>query len=330
VHANLADRPIIDRAATQLGVSTAEAIGLLVTLWGSVSQHAPGGLLKDVSDTQLERWAQWTRKRGKFAAFIRAHHLDGDGKIKEWDDYQGKLEQRRNKERERLRNKRDGVAQQPSNERNLLLPTRANEDETIRNDTSSSSPGPWQPIAETAVADRLPSNAGRNALTVVLRSAASRMTWAAEIGAMLDGMPGHIPATPIQVETALVEFVANGHAGGESSPSLKHFKAFVERAAQASALPRPPKTAPSGTGRATLVLGQIRALIQSTQQPGQAERRFIPKAKVAALGSDVLRAYEAIGGAERLLGATGEQLGFVARDFAAALEAAQGENRATA
>lgn len=82
----------------------------------------------------------------------------------------------------------------------------------------------------------------------------------------------------------------------------------------------------NGQGRATMLLAQIRELVQEHQQPGQAMRRFIPKAKVAALGDDVLRAYEAVGGSERVLGASGEQMGFLLRDFAAALE----ETRATA
>lgn len=82
--------------------------------------------------------------------------------------------------------------------------------------------------------------------------------------------------------------------------------------------------APNGQGRATLLLGQIRALIQESQQPGQALRRFIPRAQVADLGIDVLNAYESVGGAERVINATGEQMGFLLRDFTAALEATRG------
>lgn len=82
---------------------------------------------------------------------------------------------------------------------------------------------------------------------------------------------------------------------------------------------RPPK-APAGTGRATIMLGEIRKLARVTQQPGQAERRFIPRTEVEKLGADVLEAYEAVGGAERILSTTGEKMSFLIRDFTQALE----------
>ena len=65
----------------------------------------------------------------------------------------------------------------------------------------------------------------------------------------------------------------------------------------------------------------IRALVREHQQPGQQIHRFIPKAEVAAMGPAVLAAYEGVGGAERFLAATGEQMGFLLRDFTKALEA---------
>jgi len=107
VHANLIDKPVVDRASHELGVAPHEAIGLLVQFWGAVSQHATNGAVAERSDAQLERWAGWARKRGRFAAFIRAHHLDADGRVNEWDEYAGKLETRREHERERKRLERE-------------------------------------------------------------------------------------------------------------------------------------------------------------------------------------------------------------------------------
>jgi hypothetical protein len=75
-------------------------------------------------------------------------------------------------------------------------------------------------------------------------------------------------------------------------------------------------------GRAALVLGEIRELIQSHQQPGQGITRFIRRDDVERLGTDVLAAYDAIGGSERVIGATGEKMSFLIRDFADALRAA--------
>jgi hypothetical protein len=103
VHANLAERPVIDRAVDALGVSYHEAMGLLVEFWGNVSQHAVGGLIADVSDRQVERWANWRGEPGCFAGFIRERHTDEHGRINEWDEYAGLLEHRRAVDRERKR-----------------------------------------------------------------------------------------------------------------------------------------------------------------------------------------------------------------------------------
>lgn len=150
VHANLAAKPIVGRAAEALGVNLHEAMGLLVQFWGAISQHGSNGQVASFSDTQIESWAGWRRKRGRFAAFIRTAHLDANGRVNEWDDYAGRLEQRRATERERLRNKRvpvaqhtangaNGVAQQPTNKGNLLTPARAVRNETKRVTTKARS-----------------------------------------------------------------------------------------------------------------------------------------------------------------------------------------------
>ena len=85
VHANLASKPVIARAVATLGVAENEAIGLMVRFWGSVSQHVVNGDVREATDRQIEFWAGWTRRRGRFAAFIRSAHLDMDGRVNEWD-----------------------------------------------------------------------------------------------------------------------------------------------------------------------------------------------------------------------------------------------------
>lgn len=95
----------------------------------------------------------------------------------------------------------------------------------------------------------------------------------------------------------------------------------VDEAVKEKALPTEPRTANSN-GRAAIILAQIRALAEESQNPAQPATRFIRREKVLAMGENVLLAYEAIGGAERVLSATGKDHSFLARDFAAALEAA--------
>lgn len=99
VHAGLIDKPVIGRVVDVLGVSSHEAIGLMVCFWAGVSQFARRGDLSNMPDGSIERWARWPirrgQKRGAFAAFIRSHHLDADGRVREWDRYAGRLEDRK-------------------------------------------------------------------------------------------------------------------------------------------------------------------------------------------------------------------------------------------
>lgn len=140
VHAALIDKPVIARAVTALGVNEHAAVGLLVTFWGAVSRNVVGGMAGPATDAQLELWARWRGKRGRFAAFIRSQHIDIEGRVNEWDDYAGALEQRRAKERDRLRNKRTDVAQQ-----NASVATRAPErNDTIRDEENRGGAPPVQ------------------------------------------------------------------------------------------------------------------------------------------------------------------------------------------
>ena len=142
VHANLADKPVVCRAVETLGVRHHEAIGLLVQFWGAVSQHATDGAVAALSDAQIEVWAGWTRKRGKFASFIRSTHLDCDGRVNEWDCYAGALEEQRRQSRNRKRTSRgrhsDGHSDSHADGHGDIAvtssPTKRNDNETKRNE----------------------------------------------------------------------------------------------------------------------------------------------------------------------------------------------------
>lgn len=102
VHASLIDKPVVARMSDALGLSAMAAIGHLITFWGNVSSHATDGRVGELSDALLERWARWTKRPGAFAQWLRAQHTDADGRVNEWDEYQGKLESRRAKQRARM------------------------------------------------------------------------------------------------------------------------------------------------------------------------------------------------------------------------------------
>jgi len=103
----LRQKSITFRAMDALGLKRAAAIGHLVMFWSAVSQCGTNGLVADCSDAQLEEWGGWEGTRGRFAKFIRDSHLDESGRVREWDDYAGTLETRREKDRQRQRDKRE-------------------------------------------------------------------------------------------------------------------------------------------------------------------------------------------------------------------------------
>lgn len=107
VHARLIDRPLVAKLATALKSDPYKVMGHLITFWGSASANAGNGRVGDLPDELLERWSGWTGKRGAFAGALRAHHIDEDGRVKEWDDYQGTLETRRAIDRDRQRKWRE-------------------------------------------------------------------------------------------------------------------------------------------------------------------------------------------------------------------------------
>lgn len=69
-----------------------------------------------------------------------------------------------------------------------------------------------------------------------------------------------------------------------------------------------------------VLFGQIIALIEEIQQPGQSAKRFIKKDRVAELGLKALAAYESCGGSERFVNTDGASLGYLRREFISFME----------
>lgn len=112
VHGHLIDKPVVSRLVKATGVNRHEACGVLITFWSGVAENADNGLIRGHDDHQLEKWASWPQtrtRRGKFAAWVRAEHMDSDGRVPEWDDYAGELEYQRERNRinqQKLRDRR--------------------------------------------------------------------------------------------------------------------------------------------------------------------------------------------------------------------------------
>lgn len=255
VHANLAAKPVVFRAIEALGVSQPEVVGLLVTFWGAVSQHAPNGAVAQFPDAQLEAWAGWTRKRGKFAAFIRAAHLDAQGRVNEWDDYAGVLEEQRRQSRLRKR-KSIGHSQDVHSEFTVNshgIPGEVREpphlrDETIRYEREEQllqqQPSAAEAEAEAGLATLLDSDADRNALTVVVGRATDRLACLVSFTSMLTG---NDPATPQPTSAVFGQALRDLAANGQK-PSARLFRGYLRDVAAETVRATVP---PSGAGAAT-------------------------------------------------------------------------------
>lgn len=194
----------------------------------------------------------------------------------------------------------------------------------VETETESSSSPRVTSDGEAQVAARLATDADRNALTALMVRVPNPESWLASMRASLDGMAGHVHVTPLELGQALRDFMANG-----AEPNGRLFRRYLTSAKQENDRPssagRTLRVDGGGeAGNAAHLLAQIRGFVESYETPGSGRKQIIRRAKVSALGDDVLRAYEAIGGAERILATKPEHLGILTRDFAAALASAAG------
>lgn len=128
VVANMGQRKVTARLSSVLrtsaglsrGASRAAAVGYLVMLWGSVAENTTDGRVDDVPDELLEDWAGWDGEPGAFARWLREHHVT-DGRINDWDEYAGALEDRREKDRERKRRQRQREKEEQESPRDVRV-----------------------------------------------------------------------------------------------------------------------------------------------------------------------------------------------------------------
>jgi hypothetical protein len=178
---------------------------------------------------------------------------------------------------------------------------------------------------EARLAERLVSDADRNALTALVARVPSPTTWLAEMLASLEGMAGHELVTPEQLGQALRDYSGNG---AMVNPGLKHFRTYLRRASQPAPAHAPGDDFDTAVAkhtsrgdRASLeaeaaeILATIRGLIRSHDLHGQGRKDYLPKSEVEKLGPRALKAYESVGGADRVLSAAGDDISYLIRDF---------------
>ncbi|HEX7089896.1 MAG TPA: hypothetical protein VF192_07150 [Longimicrobiales bacterium] len=241
----LSSRPVAKRLARLCRDDAQKAAGVLVDFWSGAAEFSKNGYIRDESDATLEEWAKWRGKRGAFATWVRAEHMDDEGRIPEWDDFMGALEARRQadrerKELERLRRKADRLSRGPSADsprdspqtsRGSSAPTRANVDVDVTK-RDEISPATTPPPVAHAPPRRLRRTDGETAFLAALPEE-SRATWEAMIDGWLVGM-GYArgrAAHADDVHTGLLEYLAvTSRPGIVRDFSPRYVVTFVEGA----------------------------------------------------------------------------------------------------
>lgn len=109
-HASLADHPKTRKLARILDVPKVQVIGHLHCLWWWATDYAEDGSLQRYDDLDVAIGAEWEGEPATFIdALVAAGFLDSDEhglRIHDWDDYAGKLIERRKANAERMRQAR--------------------------------------------------------------------------------------------------------------------------------------------------------------------------------------------------------------------------------
>lgn len=114
-HQSLARHPKLIRLAARLKINRPQAIGHLHLLWWWTLDYAPNGDVSAFASCEIAAAAEWNGPaEGFFEALKAEKWIDEDGTIHDWDEYAGKLLEKRKADAERKAAKRKKSAGCPS------------------------------------------------------------------------------------------------------------------------------------------------------------------------------------------------------------------------
>ena len=323
MHANIADKPVAWRLAKSTGIPFPMAVGHLAMFWGKVSQLASGGDISKIDDVMLEKWAGWEdrKKIGKFAAWVRAEHAKA-GVVNEYAEYQGALEDKRERDRRRKADRRERERRErESSERTSRgspadgagmshgqgADVRAYEtvrDDTTRNETRQTEEGVGAPSAPDVVLESLPEEYWPDFEALMAR-VPNRAAWTAEIRVAVEGMHGPAVSWP-QIGKAIRDYNGNG-----ATPNLSYFRGYLRRAAA----PAPPANTQGNSAdtiefEAAEIIADLKRQFVITPNGLRPDPDWMKTASAATK-----KALSLLGGASRILEADGKEFGFLLKDF---------------
>lgn len=119
VHQALRDHPKLGRLARRLSISKPQAVGHLVFLWFWSTDYASDGDLSPFEAQEIAEAAGWDGDADIFvsgliyAGFVDQNNAGGPGQIHDWQEYGGKLADRRKANAERQRKHREQAQNAP-------------------------------------------------------------------------------------------------------------------------------------------------------------------------------------------------------------------------
>jgi hypothetical protein len=110
------NRKIITAATMLTGGDVHALVGHLARLWTWSLDNAEDGDLSYLSDRDIALAAGWRGQPARFVGALRSVHLlDSSGMIHNWEEYAGKLIERRRRDRQRKRIERAELKERSAN-----------------------------------------------------------------------------------------------------------------------------------------------------------------------------------------------------------------------
>lgn len=107
VHQSLSNHIKTMRLKNILKVHKAEAVGVVLLLWLWAVDNAPSGDLSEIKEEDLREVCDFRGKASLFDVLIEAGFLNADKSIHDWQDYAGKLAEKRKADAKRKREERN-------------------------------------------------------------------------------------------------------------------------------------------------------------------------------------------------------------------------------
>lgn len=199
-HQELGSHPKTRKLARLLGISRATAVGHLHFLWWWATDYAGDGCLARFDPLDIAVGAEWDGDPDAFlAALIDAGFVDPDRAIHDWDEYAGKLNDRRARNAERMRAARARERNGANEHVQRTLRARVQLDNTTQDNTTQAAAPPTPPTANGSPQPPPPPIESRNEPPIESPNGADPAGYVAQIGVPLTKLVGSVTRIEPQI-----------------------------------------------------------------------------------------------------------------------------------